>query len=61
MRKSPQAKAWEAAVLDILHKECRITKETYELQRKKEGKGKSKSPKAVVEEVPNLFADGDEL
>ena len=37
-----------------------ITELTYELQRKKEGKGGSNSPKAAVEEVPNLFANDDD-
>ena len=60
MWKTTQAKAWEAAISEILGKEHGITKETHELQGKKEGKGKSKLPKAPVEEVKNLFADGNE-
>ena len=60
MRKTQGAKTWEAAALDIIHKERGITELTYELQRKKEGKGGSKSPKAAVEEVPNLFANDDD-
>ena len=60
VRKTEGAKTWEAAVLDIIRNERGITELTYELQRKKEGKGASKSPKAAVEVVPNLFANDDD-
>ena len=60
VQKTPQAKAWEAAALEISRNARGITEATHELQRKKEGKGTSKLPKAVVEEVPNLFADDDD-
>ena len=60
VRKTDASKAWEAAVLELLHKEHGITKASYELQRKKEGKGKSKLPKGAVEEVVDLFADGED-
>ena len=59
VRKTPQAKQWGAAALEVLRNAHGITELTYELQRKKEGKGASKSPKAVVEVVLNLFADDD--
>ena len=45
---------------EIIRNARGITELTYELQRKKEGKGASKSPKAVVEVVPNLFANDDD-